>query len=165
MPDRVVRKQIFAAVAALALGIAVYLFDRTAGAYFLPKTFSASNLLPPFFGGLGLHIPSFVHTYAFILLTTACLPARRSTTAMACAAWFLIECLFELAQHPVPASIIGARLPQWFQGVPCLEAAEDYFRIGRFDPLDLAAIALGTGLAWLTITMTHRRRRHEIPAS
>jgi hypothetical protein len=38
--------------------------------------------------------------------------------------------------------------PAWFEGVPVLEIASDYFIRGTYDALDVVSIALGTTIAY-----------------
>jgi hypothetical protein len=66
----------FSAVA-LALGICVYLFDRSASEiYFVPDWWSAADGVAGSFGAIGLYLPTFTPVYAFILITAVVLKAR-----------------------------------------------------------------------------------------
>ena len=156
-------KLILAAGSALAIGILVYLFDRRADVYFLPEALSASNNLPALFGILGHSLPSLLHVYAFILLTAACLPRGRAWALAACLSWFAIECLFEAGQHPRLRNLVVSRIPEWFDGVPLLEASRNYFLNGIYDPLDIAASAAGAAAAWLTIRLTRTHNHAKNP--
>lgn len=149
-----------AALAALLTGIVVYLVDRGADVYFLSGLQGVSGHLPPLFGRLGAQLPSALHVYAFILLTVICLPRGRMYLLAACLGWLAIEWLFEFAQHPLLQQPATALVPEWFDGIPLLEAGRGYFVGGRFDPLDLAAAAIGAGAAWLTVHCL-RGSRHE----
>jgi hypothetical protein len=110
-----------ALLAALALlpGAAVYLGDRGAA-------FEA-------------WLPSLVHPFAFSLLAAASLPRRARWHLAACAAWCVINLLFEAGQHaawsPLLASWLGDGL------------LADYFVHGTFDLADVAAIVAGSLLA------------------
>jgi len=67
--------------------------------------------------------------------------------------------MFELGQrfNSLPLKII----PDWFQGVPFLEASKNYFLVGTFDFFDLAAIAIGTIIAYLVLLGTMERGNYE----
>ena len=153
MVTRATVVQILAAVGALALGAAVYVAGRPAGHVYLltsaPQLFS--NPLQAF-RGIGGCLPSFLHVFAFTLLTAALLAARttRASAAVA-AAWCATDALFELGQHSAVAPLIAAALPAWFAGAPLLEQIGPYFLRGTFDPADLAATVSGAGVAFLTL--------------
>ena len=160
MTHRSTLKIAFAPLAALLPGIVIYLVDRGADAYFLSGLQGVSSHLPPLFGQLGQQLPSALHVYAFILLTVICLPRGRKYLLTACLGWLAIEWLFEIAQHPLLQQPVTALVPEWFDGIPLLEASRGYFIAGRFDPMDLAAAAVGTCAAWLTVYF-FRGSRHE----
>ena len=160
MTYRSTLKIAFAALAALLTGIVIYLVDRGADAYFLSGLQGISSQLPPLFGQLGQQLPSALHVYAFILLTVICLPRGPGYLLTACLGWLAIEWLFEFAQHPLLQQPVTALVPEWFDGIPLLEAGRGYFIGGRFDPLDLAAAVVGAGAAWLTVAF-FRGRYHE----
>ena len=56
----------------LAFGVLVYVLDRGGAVYFL-STWTATLGESNVFGPLGDHLPTFVHTLAFILITAAIL--------------------------------------------------------------------------------------------
>ena len=155
--EQVDSRLIFAAGAALAVGILVYLFDRGADVYFLPEALSASNSLPSLFGFLGHSLPSLLHADALILLTVAFLPRGQRYAFAACVGWFSVECLFEIGQHPSLRNLVASRFPDWFDGLPLLEASTAYFSNGSFDPMDIVAATVGATAAWLTIQLTRTR--------
>ena len=130
------------AVAALAVGVAVYVLDRPPGsAYLLPRDATLYSGTASWFGGVGDWIPAFLHVFAFSLLSAALLSASRAAAACACVAWWAIDSLFELGQHPA----IGPHL-----GVA-------YFVRGSFDPADLLATAAGALCAYATLILIRRR--------
>jgi len=49
-------------------------------------------------------------------------------------------------------------MPSWFEGIPLLENTANYFILGSFDVMDLAAIAAGSLVAYLTMMCTLERR-------
>ena len=146
------------AFAALALGLLVYLLARPPGsAYLLPAWLGVTGALPPAAAALGQQLPSFMHTLAFSLLTYACLaPTRRSALASA-GVWLAINALFEVGQAPEAARWIAAHTPAWFGSVPVLANVPAYFLAGRFDWLDLAAVAAGAASAVFVAGLIRRK--------
>jgi hypothetical protein len=102
-------------------------------------------------------LPTFVHVYAFILLTAILVTPARAYVIPICLLWFMIESLFELAQINVIAQWIVKYIPTWFNRIPFLENTSDYFLAGTFDILDIFSIAAGTLAAYLTIVISTRR--------
>ena len=139
----------------LTSGILVYLFDRGGVAYFLPDRV-AGHAGPAIFGPLGDYLPTFVHSFAFILITAAILRPWPRLLPAICATWFVIECLFEVGQLATLDGRIASAVPAWFDGVPVLEVTTDYFIRGTYDVLDLVSIGLGTVIAYPVIRIIQR---------
>jgi len=139
----------------LAIGVMVYAVDRGGAVYFLPAWF-AHEAGASIFGSLGNHLPTFVHPFAFILITaTVFWPWPRLLPAI-CATWFAIEVAFEMGQLDPIGQRIAATLPAWFDGVPLLEAAPAYFALGTYDPFDVLSIGLGAVSAFLIVRYIQR---------
>ncbi len=136
----------------LAAGILVYALDRGGAVYFLSLWTSAAPLTN-FPGALGNHLPTFLHTLAFILITAAILRPWPKLLLPVCATWFGIECLFELGQMAPFDGHVAAALPTWFEGTPVLEITSAYFIRGTFDVLDVVSIALGAIIAYPLVRM------------
>jgi len=152
--------QWFAAVVVFGLGASVYLFDRHGSdIYFIPAWWDFANGTPALFGYLGQNIPSFAHTFCFILLISALLTPWRVAPLTVCLGWCVTEAALELAQIAPIAGGIAARLPAWFSDWPILANVPGYFSLGRFDPLDLVSIGLGGVAAYLTILFINRSAR------
>lgn len=151
------------AMAALALGMLVYVVDRPpVSVYFLPHIGALADNHKLWFGALGDHIPELVHVYAFILLT-ASIAAWPVRAWLLCGFWLVIELLFEIGQRPPFAAQIAGAIPRWFQDVPVLENSAAYFLRGVFDPWDLVAIFLGTLAAYGTLALIAQRHTHHAP--
>lgn len=146
------------AIGALGVGVLVYMLDRQAEfVYFLPGWLSLNSMTGSFFGSIGNYLPTFIHVYAFILLTVVVAVPSITKLIPVCLVWFTLDSLFEVAQlHPI-AQWIGRHTPGWFSGIPFLENTADYFLMGTFDALDLLSIATGTLAAYLTVALTIRR--------
>jgi hypothetical protein len=139
------------AMMALGIGVLIYVFDRQAQyVYFLPAWLSAYNAHGGVFGLLGNYLPTFIHVYAFILLTVVVAGLSGTRVLPVCFFWFAIDSLFEVAQWGPVARWLAVHTPDWFEGIPFLENTSAYFLHGTFDVLDLLSIALGTLAAWLT---------------
>lgn len=135
------------AILLLAIGVLVYALDRGGAVYFL-SGWTAALVESDLFGPLGNHLPTFLHTLAFILITAAILrPWPRQLPAI-CASWFVIECLFELGQIAPLDARVAAAVPAWFEGIPVFEITTDYFIRGTYDPLDILSIGLGAVVAY-----------------
>lgn len=145
------------AALALATGLLVYLGDRLPGrAALIP----AVDMLTGggWFGAIGAWLPSFVHPFAFGLLTAAVLRDRRRFALGACATWGAVNMAFEVAQH--------ARLKQaWVEvlhgplaQVPGLRAVANYGLRGTFDVGDLLAVVLGTLAAVAVLILLDHNR-------
>lgn len=154
--------QVAVAIGVLAIGILVYLLDREPGSvYFIPDWISLANSLSPISGQIGHHLPTFVHVYVFILLTTATLIRPLVRLTAICFIWFAIDSLFEIAQIATIAQWIAGIVPAWFAGMPFLENTASYFLAGTFDILDLVSIAVGTIVAYLTIVINSGGVHHQ----
>ena len=153
-------KQLIIGVAVLVVGTLVYLIDRSPDqTYFIYSGivdisfYSAGHHA---FGRAGCNLPSFFHVVSFILLTAGLFSLRTKGYIIVCVSWMVVDCAFELGQKysALPLRII----PEWFTGIPFLENTKSYFLHGTFDFLDLAAIALGSILAYSILLRTPKRR-------
>jgi hypothetical protein len=156
MANRAAFLWLFIAAMALALGVGVYVVDRSATqVYLLPAALTLPRSPEPLFGVLSGFLPGFLHVFAFTLLTAAVLTVRSMrAAATVAAAWCVTDLLFEIGQHPAIAPVIAATLPAWFAGIPLLENAGPYFLRGTFDAADIAATVAGAVLAYFTILST-----------
>lgn len=149
--------QVIAAVIVLAIGVFVYLLDRpSTSIYLVPDSWEWGNRIPPVFGRIGDYLPTFAHTFAFILFSSAILEPWKWSAVTACAGWCTIGSLFEIAQQDAWALVIAARVPVWFDDWPLLDNVADYFIAGHFDVRDLASIGIATVCAFFTIRLSHR---------
>lgn len=141
-------KALLLATLFLVAGIVVYVLDRGAAVYFL-AAWPFGPATPSIFGPLGNHLPTFLHPPVFILITAAILRPWPRTLPAICAAWFTIECLFELGQMTPFDTRIAAAMSPWLDSAPIVQITADYFTRGTFDPLDILSIAIGTVVAYL----------------
>ena len=157
------RSQVLSATALLAPGLAVYLFDRPADRiYFVPDWWQTGADNAPFFGPLGAGLPSFVHVLCFTLITAAILAPCRFRIMSICLSWFVIDSLFELAQHDTVAVRIAEFVPAWFQNFILLENTRAYLLAGTFDPLDMLSIAAGSLVAYVMLHIFNSKEyRHD----
>ncbi|MCG6935768.1 MAG: hypothetical protein ACK2U1_02955 [Anaerolineales bacterium] len=146
---------ILAAISALLVGLSVYLFDRQPETvYLISNWFVFKVESGPIFGAMGQYLPTFLHVYAFTLLTVVVFSQSRQQIQIICIGWLTIDSLFEIAQIDFIAHSISNHLPGWFVGVPFLENTADYFLLGTFDVFDLLSIAAGSLAAYLTIILS-----------
>lgn len=150
------------ALGALAIGVLYYaLARRPEHVYFIAHWLPAHYASRAALGGIGAHIPTFLHVYSFILLTMVFTAADAARLIPICMAWFTLETIFEIAQLHSIALWIAAHTPSWFTGIPFLENAANYFLFGTFDILDLLSIATGTLAAYMTVLATQVRLVHD----
>jgi hypothetical protein len=153
--------QIFLAFAALTIGVLVYLLDRRPEQiYFIPQWLANTVKGNSFVGTLGDYLPTFVHVYAFILLTMAIvvpLQQYRRYLVSVCVFWFSMDSLFEIAQVDTIARVIAAGVPAWFEGIPFLENTAQYFLASTFDVLDLVSIGAGALAAFYTVAIINNQ--------
>jgi hypothetical protein len=129
-------------LAALALGMVVYLVDRNP-AHSLLAPGIAAHAGAPVFGALGGWLPSWAHAFAFSLFTAAALPVGRVPHYGACVAWGAINVAFELGQHPQVSPRLAQALSTGFWPPPVARPLAQYFLRGTFDVGDLVAACLG----------------------
>ena len=150
---------IFAAISALTLGLCIYLIDRRPEtAYLVSSGLPLYEIENQIFGIMGLYLPSFLHVYAFILLSVAVFAQSHRQVLIICFSWLIIDIIFEFAQISMIAQSVAVHTPGWFSGIPVLENTADYFLMGTFDTLDLFSIIAGTLSAYMTIFLSKKER-------
>jgi hypothetical protein len=134
----------FAATAVIALlfGILYYWLSRPPGSAAFLGLLPAPplGLDPSFFTRWLGWLPTFLHVFAFSLLTWLALGRRY--ILFTCTLWGGINAVFELGQA-LPSQLI--------QYLPVPLKLRDYFTHGVFDPLDLAACIIGACVAWIVL--------------
>jgi hypothetical protein len=152
--------QILIGVIGLVFGSLVYLIDRPPDqTYFVYSSnidISLYSELPNLFGFIGNSLPAFIHVFSFILVTAGLISYQKKRYLIICLWWFLLDCAFELGQKFSAWSL--KMIPDWFAGLPLLENTEGFFLEGTFDFLDLAAITLGSIIAYFVLLATNKRR-------
>jgi hypothetical protein len=138
---------------ALLISVLVYYIDRPPGqTYFVNKyseDLSMHDRIPSLFGVVGESFPDFIHVFSFILLTAGVSSCGKKGYRVICLSWLLIDSAFELGQKYLKQPIKD--LPDWFDGIPILEAIKPYFILGTFDYIDLLSIVLGTIAAYVVL--------------
>lgn len=156
------KKQILYGLIASTIGLMIYIIDRPPNhTYLIYSTglgISLYNTIPIIFGPIGNNLPAFVHVYSFSLITAGLLSCQRKGCFIICFSWFVIDCAFELGQRFSMWS--SSIIPDWFSGVPFLEASKAYFTLGTFDFYDLVAVAVGSIAAYLTMLWSLERREY-----
>ena len=119
----------------LLIGGIVYLVFRSGSTvYFLAGIFPETVNYSISTGTISNSIPSFLHIYAFILLTAVVLNPARTGLILICLGWVSVELFFEIGQHPFFAQYLTGWVPAWFANFSYLEVANTYFLSGTFDP-------------------------------
>jgi hypothetical protein len=94
------------------------------------------------------------------MLTAGIISCRKKGFLIVCLFWFSIDCVFELGQKF--NSLFSKIIPSWFAGIPFLENTGNYFLYGTFDFIDLAAITIGTVIAYFVLLATNKSERRVI---
>jgi len=156
--QRVNYRQLLIGFSVLTLGaLFYYLFRSSEHTYFLKKLGISSqpiSILPPVLLTIGNTLPSFLHVFAFIMMTAGLIANKKRGYLIVCLSWFTIDVFFEISQG-LDAVLIPV-IPNWFSHLFLLENTRDYLLYGSFDYLDLVAIALGSIVAYLFLTKNER---------
>jgi hypothetical protein len=159
--QRINKTQILIGTIGLLIGSLIYLINRPPDqTYFVfssPINISLSNTIPNVFGSIGGTLPAFIHVFSFILITAGLIFCNKRGYLIICLSWFLIDCAFEMGQKY--STWYAGIIPCWFDGIPFLENTKNYFLQGTFDVIDLAAIALGTIIAYFVLLITNKTKR------
>lgn len=144
-------------VAMLVVGTLIYIVDRQPGsAAALPASLSLHSGVTRWFGAAGDWLPSFLHAFAFSVLTALVLPRTLSHAAAACAGWALVETAFEVGQHAAVSPWLVQALAPFAGTAPGAIQLQRYFAAGSFDPADVAAGIAGATLAFVVLALIHR---------
>ena len=148
---------------ALLIGALVYYIDRPPDqTYFVNRyseDLSMHDRIPNLFGVVGHSLPDFLHVFSFILLTAGISSCGKRGYRLICVSWLLIDSAFEFGQKYLKQPI--KNLPNWFDGIPILEAVKPYFIRGTFDYIDLISIVLGTIAAYIVLIKITEIRDNE----
>ena len=135
---------------ALTMGLLVYVLDRPMNSnYFLAQLQISLYNHDSHFGFIGYHLPTFIHTFSFCLITAGILGCQKQCYSIIAVCWFLFDILFELLQKY--DTTIVTLIPDWFETIPVLENTKNYFINGTFDIFDVLSIAIGAIFAVLTL--------------
>ena len=144
----------------LLLGAVEYIFSRPPESSHLGiiiKHLAGNIPRINLFGIFGGVMPDFAHAFAFSLFTLALFPdAVRKLRVLVCLLWLVVDVLFETGQffgHQI-AGVINTTLPP--NTVTSL--LKGYFANGKYDPMDILAIGLGVGAAFLIGEATATRK-------
>jgi hypothetical protein len=148
-------------IAAFALGALVYVTDRPAHSAVLIPNFAWTSGLHVF-GSVGQWLPSFVHPLAFSLFTAAASPARAAPRYGVCAAWGLVNLVFEIGQHAALKTQLVMGMQDVFGSAPFTPWLGHYFLRGTFDVADMTAVFCGalTAAALLHLVQPLQERNH-----
>lgn len=103
------------------------------------------------------NLPSFLHTFAFILLLTSVAGSDRRSYSMVCFLWVCVEIVFELFQSSTANTwmqLHGIHTPK---GDAFSDAIVGACVRGTFDVADLVAITLGGMAAYALLSNSNKR--------
>lgn len=158
MREEVNKLQLFIGINILFLGVLFYYFFRgTEHTYFL-KFLGTNHYYrdfgPGFLARVANSLPTFIHVFAFSLMTGSLATSQKRGYAFVCLFWFTVNVLFELGQKF--DSWIVQFIPDWFSEIFILDTIKKYFLNGHFDYFDLLSIALGALGAYVFLLKTKK---------
>jgi len=112
-----------------------------------------------FFVWVRHHFPTFIHTFAFCLLSAAFFPSGKKGTFFVCLSWVVINVTFEFMQGK--HAIITGLIPDGWATYPFLSNVEHFFTLGVFDSRDMLAAVLG-GLCAYGLLLLMGARKDEL---
>ncbi len=128
-------------LAALMLGLLIYIVVRPEGSSYLSHFVHFA--LPVSLENFPLinNLPSFLHGFAFSLLTIVILGERKYALA-SCLFWLVVNVLFELGQH--------SYFVQWLDvnKIQVPQVLNTYMHLGTFDVLDVLLSMFGACAAY-----------------
>jgi hypothetical protein len=144
---------------ALCLGLLVYLADRRPADTLLLPRFATLGI-GPLFGVVAQWLPSFIHPFAFTLLSAAAI--RRPLGSAhppywICGFWWAVNLAFEIGQHPGFSAPIAEALRVGLGANWLTAAMSRYFLRGRFDWGDITALSAGALAAGAVLWWLHAR--------
>jgi hypothetical protein len=142
---------------ALCLGLLVYVAERSSTHTMLLPRFAAQGG-GPHFAAITQWLPSFIHPFAFSLLSAAALRPRVTSGQppyIVCALWWAANLAFELGQHPRFSTALADALQGGGRQHPLATATAQYFLHGRFDWADIAALSAGALAAAAVLRVLH----------
>jgi hypothetical protein len=141
-----------AALFALGFGVLIYLTDRSAThALLIPAVGQLASV--QIAGAAGQWLPSFLHVFAFSLLTASVLPLGGVGTFRACLTWWSIVCAFEFAQLPIVAALVAEEINSTLGVNQLSRGLAACFLHGTFDVADLLAATAGAFAAAAVIAL------------
>ena len=144
-------------IIALILGSLIYLIERPAReSLFIAESISLFNEGVALFGPLGNHLPTFIHPFAFILITASFCSTKRSSYWLICSTWLTINTLFEIGQHSFVYQNIISHAPPFLADLPFMDTVLSYFKNGHFDPFDILSIFMGVIAAYGVLLLTEK---------
>ena len=142
--------------AALAIGVLVYLADRTGSrAVLVPEVAMLAG--HPLFGVIGQWLPSFVHPLAFSLFMAAALKPGVAARVGACAFWSAANVAFEFGQHPALHAFWAGAMQGGGRDGAVTRSVLNYFLLGTFDPFDVLAALLAAPAAVAILHLVDHR--------
>ena len=155
------RLQVLIGLSCLIFGMLVYLFyrppEQTYFIYISGLNINLYNTLPNIFGVIGNTLPSFVHVFAFTLITAGMIACRKRGYLIICLSWLTLDVTFEFGQKF--NAFFSSLVPAWFNRFPFLENTTNYFSRGTFDQADIASAMIGSALAYWVLIATMDERK------
>jgi hypothetical protein len=161
--EEVNKLQLFIGINILFLGVLFYYFFRGAEHTYFLKFLGTNQYYKEIGSGLffriGNSFPTFIHVFAFSLMTASLVASHKRGYVAVCLFWFTVNVIFELGQKF--NSWVVQSIPDWFSEIFILDTTKNYFLHGHFDYLDLLSIALGALAAYIFLLKTKKGEQDE----
>jgi hypothetical protein len=132
----------------LFAGLTIYvLAGQPWSSWLRPGEYRFPVALDPFTGPF----PTFAHTVALSLLSVWFFRCSRDSALVVCVGWWLVEAAFEFGKLSEVSSRILPLLPEGIRHAWLVDATAEWLARGSYQIESLAAAALGSGFAYLTV--------------
>jgi len=157
-------RQLVIGFTVLTLGAIFYYFFRPAEHTYFLKILGDNpykqDFLAPLYVKVGNSLPTFIHVFAFALITAGLITRHKKGYIIVCLFWFTVDALFEVGQ--ALNEMIIPIIPNWFSDYLFLENTKNYFLHGHYDWFDMLSIALGSITAYILLIKTrYEGEKHE----
>jgi hypothetical protein len=149
------KRQALIGLAAILLGVLVYLTDRPPWQTpWFSGHFSLYRLNLRVFGHLGNNLPSFFHVFGLSVLTAGIAARGAKSYAFACGLWLVVDFSFELLQSITVQNMFPLICGSHGQITGLLMRIQSYSLNGVFDLRDLLAATFGAVCAYCLLLPT-----------
>ncbi|MBN1227285.1 MAG: hypothetical protein JXA79_09855 [Deltaproteobacteria bacterium] len=145
------KKTVLIGLISLIIGILFYVFFRPGLSTYFQREFMKIDILahhfPTILGRVGGSFPEFIHPFAFSLISMGLISKGTKSRLLICTVFFSMNLFFEFGQKY--SDFVVRFIPNSFNSLFIIENTKNYFVTGTFSVFDLAAIFLGSIMAFV----------------